>query len=125
MMYNSLSFFYLFLIIYCLLLITIYYLLLYIFYCSLCIICYTLFLIYYELFIIYQVSLIPRFFISFFLIFFRICVLTTTAEIAKKGENGKVALHHRGDINILLCGDPGKSNLIFVFFLDGSRTLNH
>ena len=53
------------------------------------------------------------------------CVLTTQADIAKKGENGKVSLHHRGDINILLCGDPGKSTLIFVLFLVGNRTHNH
>ena len=63
----------------------------------------TLFFIYYFFIQFFLYSIFYSIFYCFFL-----SLLTITGDDAKKSESGKVSLHHRGDINILLCGDPGE-----------------
>ena len=61
-----------------------------------------------QLFIQFFIPFFIQLFIQFFTVFSYVSLLTTTGDDAKKSESGKVSLHHRGDINILLCGDPGE-----------------
>ena len=58
-------------------------------------------------------SVLFYFILCHFTLFYSVWFYFTLS--ATKLTGGKVALHHRGDINILLCGDPGLSTVSLSF----------